>query len=340
MGVRKIFKILIGTILGIVMVSLIIEFINISLVSTRITLLTQMAVKQSCVMFGQETYKREDAQVVNMNSLVGLDGTTVSGRFYTYDNADRIYSDLYETSTFKSWLSSDNNNKRAKPKDTWSNLHMLAVANGWSNGTAEELAIGKVYKDTRMTPLNMGVTYLDKSVVQRIARWTATMIFNNGAIETDASGNQTLINLKTDGAGNTYVMYDGYRVYTDNLEVRKINYTVYDLQNYADKKDFEAITGLDADILLDNMGDVGDRRYFCIADIEYTIPVAYDGITPIKNIMNFAWQVHVDGYDGAYSGGSAIGNTWQDSVETMAGGGLTGSQTLPTTGRIIYYVTR
>ena len=61
-------------------------------------------------------------------------------------------------------------------------------------------------------------------------------------------------------------------------------------------------------------------------------------ITPIKNVFEYIWKAEVDGLsDTDYNDG--VEQTWNESTQDLIGGG-DGNATLPTSGRLVYYIVR
>lgn len=115
MTVKTIFRTLIGTILVMVVGSLLIEIFNISVISLQITQLSKEAAKQACELFSQESYRQlsdEDEKNVyggmySMEDIKAEDGHTyISGKFYgtlTNDadkDAKAIWAKIYKNTDF------------------------------------------------------------------------------------------------------------------------------------------------------------------------------------------------------------------------------------------------
>lgn len=115
MTVKTIFRTLIGTILVMVVGSLLIEIFNISVISLQITQLSKEAAKQACELFSQESYRQlsdEDEKNVyggmySMEDIKAEDGHTyISGKFYgtlTNDadkDAKAIWAKIYKNKDF------------------------------------------------------------------------------------------------------------------------------------------------------------------------------------------------------------------------------------------------
>lgn len=341
MKVSTVFKVLIGTIALLVLITLFVEISNVQLNAGMVNQLTTKAVTQACSLFGQETYKRVDASYINPENLVGEDGTTISGEFYPWPTAENIYENLYgsSSSNFKSWLRGDYMVSGSREiLGNWSSLDAMsnALYSGAMAVGADPNNLGKIYRDNLMTPLNLGVTYLDIDVVERIARWNLSNLLLNGAM--DATGIR-YVNLSHDAAGD-YVSYKGFRVYTSQLEITSITYEVLDMWDASGYDKFESYSNMSADYYHNTLTGADDeRRYVCFAFVEYSVPVQYTGVTPIQRVANFIWNREVEGINHTMDENNDIGRTWNSSTEDMTGGG-TGNSSLIVPGSIIYGVIR
>lgn len=353
MSVKTIFKTIIGTMVLMALISIVLEYFNVSTTSLQLQGMTKMSVRQACVFFGQETYKRNDAGVSNVDDLYGVDGAQISGTFYTGGTTKGIYDSLYKYNTkFKGWAQTYSGN--------WSTLKSLVNGlNGTGSGTEGD--ISKFYVESMMTPLNVGVPYLDREVVQRIAIWNLTSILNNGqyrgddgkAITADEihSGliiDRPLMNLYGSGT-DSYVLYKGFKVFVNQLTVKDIEYRIVDLTTSSGKADFKKYTNMDASVVTDKTeGSSDERNKVCLAGISYSVPMQYAGITPIKKVMEYTWNRQVAGAndkDTRYD----QGNVWNDQAQTnMNSGGFGGTTSdsgldtgvLPVPGDLIYYIIR
>lgn len=342
-----VFKILLGTYAVLLFATIFAEISNVQLTAPMVNQLTSKSIQQACEIFGQETYKETSYGVIvgNQPNLVSADSDAVyiSGVFYEGATATQVYDRLYtrSTSEFRDWLrGTDINGNRFTGK--WKSLDALAHRIDSSVATGGDLSLGEVYEDNLMTPLNLGITYLDKGTVERIARWNLSSLLLNGVQNTYGK----YVNLHRDATG-VYVNYKGFRVYTSQLRISSIKYEILDLSRAADKDKYEQYTSMRANTIIDNITDGGtaslssdERRFVCFASVEYTVPVHYDGVTPIKNVAEFFWNYEVSGLDSNTNKNNDKGTHWNDATENMTGGGFSGNGNLPVPGRIIYFVTR
>lgn len=339
MGVKTIFKVLIGTVVVIVASSFLIEMYNLSVVAFQIHQITRMAGRQSCELFAQETYKQYSGAggAVNIKDIRDEKGNVyIEGKFYNGKNANDIYNNLYKSSTnFKKWIQYD----QAVKKGNWYNLKLLALGLGLrKDGTSSEKELGMNYVNAMMTPLNLGIPYLDRDTVNRMFRWHLAEMFS--------SSNSSLI--RKDNQGRTYVAFKGFRIYADMAAITKIEYKTFDLTNKKDREEFQNITSIDPNNLkfevdphfnIDEASFETDKQRVCVVGIYYAVPVSYEGVTPLKEIFNFVWNYEVSGYNDG--DGRTTYQQWQDSIADLTGGGFgndVSGDILPVPVNLIYYI--
>lgn len=361
MSVKTIFKALIGTIVIIVVSFLIIEVMNVSMSALQLNQITKMAAKQACVLYSQETYKiRTDggelAGSINMPNVVDKNGVEyISGKFYDYADADLIYNKLYTSPEFKNWVQ----NNPAVIKGNWKSLQLIdralnrpstlnvtyptynpSMSDLYYQGLVDEYSdamLAKLYKDVKMTPLNMGVPYLDKETLNKMFMWNVGQLLSNCKPDS----------IVTDDNGNLYTAFSGFRVYSDAAYISELEYKTFDLKDPTDRNYFRQLTNIDTDNIgfefnAEYLGTADDERErVCIVGIKYTIPIAYEGITPLKRLFNYVWNTEVQGTRGSTG---RIGQAWDDHLAYLESGGFDGSTglhgVLPVPGKLIYYIIR
>lgn len=373
MSVQSIFKTLIGTICLIVFIALMIEIFNLSISMHQMRGLVQTALTKSCDLFAQETYKTDSTDYMGAGDLPAImtgDGTHeyVSGNIYPGDTPEQIWNNLYKDSNsdFKKKFLADAAVQSGSGYK-WHSLDILYMAVNPSTYNTASLPSGatdaqiaeynkkmfaKAYAENYYTPLNIGITFLDEATVTKIFRWNLTKLLTNGY-------NARIVE-DPDNTGSYYVQYNGFRCYANQAEI-EIKYKVYDLGNPSgiDRAEFAKITGIgdpnaanlgslgfvsDSTVIKDTMGiDEDERQKICLAHITYKMPVAYEGISPIKSIFEFAFKREVQGYN-------VEDQTWNYNKEHLNGGGLATADktyeeikneiTTPTSGNIYYYVIR
>lgn len=349
MSVKTIFKALIGTLVVMVVTSLIIEMFNLSITSLQINQTTKMAGKQACVLFSQETYKQfvngeEVGGSVNERDVIDTKGNVyVTGEFYSSEVPEEIYNSIYTSDDFKKWT-----NDSEIQKGDWYNLKLInrAINNPESLNVAfgkpgyTEAMTAKLYKEVMMTPSNLGIPYLDPTVVNKMFRWNLAQLLSNC--------NKDSIQIGEDG--KSYVNFRGFKVYADMAKIYKFEYKTFDLEDSKDRIEFNKITNIDPDNLgfmydnnleetIDSKED--ERKRVCLVGIHYGVPITYEGITPLKRIFNYVWENEVDGYNDSAAGRTSR-QEWNDSPVNLESGGLYGNKVaddvLPIPGKLIYYI--
>ena len=85
-----------------------------------------------------------------------------------------------------------------------------------------------------------------------------------------------------------------------------------------------------------------ERTRVCVIGVEYTVDMAYEGITPVKSVFEFIWDSQVDGWSGNRPDYGV--HAWEDEIKAMEGGGYSAANTstseLQVPGKLIYYVVR
>lgn len=381
LSVKGIFRVLIGTIVLLTVISLVIEMINISISSIQLTQMAKISCRQAAVLLSQETYKERagsglpglgsTAGSTFMDDVVTIDGAQyISGRFYDGADAESIYANMYKNSSeFKEWL------KSSQIAGKWDSIELIALGLNGSNSIGDVANVSmpsdmsnqaaltrysrwitaQAYSEVMMTPLNMGVPYLDKATLQRIFQW------NLASIASDCNKDK----IRLDESGRPCIYYNGFRIYADEATIENLDYKTYDATG-AGYADFKYDTGIDANQLGFQSGvDLGstvgtdERQSICVVGIEYKIEVAYEGITPIRKIFDFIWDNEVEGWEVQGTGqhgqvNRAPQQSWHDTRAELTSGGFGGTDlidpsgnvvnpgfgVLPVPGRLMYYIVR
>lgn len=302
-SVATIFKIIIGTIFIIVVSSVIVEFFNVTVTATFVRGIVTKSIEKSCDFFAQETYIRDesgssvDKPVYNVVPDIKFkDGSVaVSSSFFgEASTQNAIYEKLYGRSNeFKQFI---NDNGKY-----WENLRRLGygIANAYGGnsilntnnlGRLEEYdkKAGDTYVKTHVTALNSGITYLDKETLGNIARWNMVANFYGGNTDTLHKSSTSIVGANS--RDYDYVMYDGYKIYYNTLKITDIDYQVYDLSTSEGARDFARRTNVGSvDYWKNTVGLDSDdeRKCVCVADVKYSVNISYDGVTPIKRLMQY-----------------------------------------------------
>ncbi len=148
--------------------------------------------------------------------------------------------------------------------------------------------------DNMYTPSNLGFPYFDPTVLNKIFQWNLAKLLSTNTPDA----------LKKDESGQYYVAYNGFRCYASKAYISNIEYYIYDMNNDSECNKLNqkiAIGKSDLSKLKK------ENNYATVVRIRYSIPIAYQGITPLKNIIKYAWDSEVDGNKN---------NTMYNSVET------------------------
>ena len=372
MSVKSIFRTLIGTIVVIVMSCVIVEMFNSQITSALLSQNIKLSVKQACVLFSQETYRKSSTLLggaISEIPIYAADGTTYSlydggkqmNAFYTGSTAEEVWKHLYiDNPEFKDAMwrlaneintkilvnyskkySSDFETLTARVPELASMYELANNAAVVASSSYPALPSGvrlwelndddirlltynmkrraKTYYETMYTPLNVGIPYMDRETTSKMFKWQLTEILsngvsgaNNGAIVKDENYTGSDDNYKY------YVNYRGFAVYTRAAEITGFKFHVCDLNTAAGRSDLEKYTNIKA-----NIGSVGSglkinvqdpssvvkneaisNNLVFVVEVQYRVPVNYIGITPIRNIFNYVFNVtggnkhRAAGYDG------------------------------------------
>lgn len=142
------------------------------------------------------------------------------------------------------------------------------------------------------TPVNVGFPYFDAEVVNKIFQWELAMVLSNGLSD----------GIVKDESGKYYVNYKGFRCYVQDAYISDFEYYIIDTGTDAAK--LRELTNINATSLRNvdiSAGGTGtlDNRYVTVVNIKYKIPIAYQGISPLKNIVEYAWNNEVNGQTGS-----------------------------------------
>lgn len=374
MSVKSIFKILLGTIVIMISTSLFMELFNVSISGMQVKQMTRMAAKQACVLFTQETYKTDGKNGASkVTDIYADDGTFyLTGNFYGTTDAQTIWNNIYTNREFLDFCVTP----EMQQYKSVQLLRKAALSDGyvdipevtWDSSSAELVAnvdatTAQMYYDNMYTTVNLGIPYMDKTVTNKMFQWNLAQLLSN--CDNDL--------IQVDDSGKHFINYKGFRCYADEAKITNYDYKVYDLSTSSGKTEFYNDTGMKASSLGISKGGsylyekdaagniIKDNVLVTVVGIEYSIPMAYEGITPIRKIFKFAWNNEVKGFTGD-GGGEVAANRqdWGDDsfrsgvgsggLEALTGGGITGytyngvdtgtNGVVPTSGRLVYVLVR
>ena len=363
MSVKTIFYTLIGTVVTIVVGCMLIELFNVSIYASQISNLAKVSAYQSCALFTQETYKTDltaNYGAVASPDILDSDGNVyISGDFYPGDTVESIYLALYTSSDFETEMAPlrsvytnldilmtgiENNGSVAVPAISWD----ATAAQIQSNRNATKA--NQFYKDF-YTPANIGIPYMDIETVSKMFRWNLAQLYSN--CDSDL--------IQKDQNGTPFVNYKGFRCYVQDAEITNCTYTVYDMSstptgdrpnttpNSAVAADFTSKTGIrvkgvngdTTGITVSTTRDlannvVKDNAAVTVVEVDYTMPVAYQGITPLDRLFEFVWNNSVEGLSGGATARPVVeefDNLTQSSVNSTT---VNGSNTIPSAGKLLF----
>ena len=313
-GLKTFLKVLSLPLILITLTGLFTEIVNVNVSSVLLREVIVKTLNLSADYFNQETYKSDTENSGDVASILGENGEEISGQFYIGTSDEEIYNTLYRDSYEFGRFVEDH-------KGIWKDLEAVLTP-----------GINELIDDNLVTPLNMGITYLDTKTVERIFKWQLGSIL--------IGGREGLI--QTDKNGSTYVEFHGFRVYVNDAVISPITYEVVPV----DSPRFRSITNMD----YSNLGLEGaeeERMNILVASIDYSIPLAYEGVTFLSSIIETMWSStlkndnsSVDGLDGYSTYNDSNGRGLNLTPVEMTGGGIDGDTELATTGSITYYVIR
>lgn len=345
MSVKTIFKTLLGTIFLMVTISVLIELFNVNISGMQIRQMTKMAAKQSCELFTQETYKinTSSSGAKSVSDVKNCDGTTyATGDFYGYRSTESsssyaydVWHSIYGASAFKNFCTSSGRYGGASngsavrlakknSSSTYSSMQEMYpdlklfynVMNGslssvgtpgWDASNAEikkynDYMKAQTMEATMFTPVNIGVPYMDETVVNKMFRWHLAQILSN--CDSDL--------IQKDEDNQYFVNYKGFRCYVQKARIYSYQYSSFNLSVDSEKAAFKDLTGMSADSL-GRGNDKAENNIVTVVGINYEIPVSYKGITPIKRVFNYIWDMEVGGYNGTATP-STIHQDWGEEA--------------------------
>lgn len=339
MSVKTIFKCLIFTVLVSVVGLMLIEMYNIAMISPMVRVLMNRNLSQACQLYAQETYKKSsDGNLRGVaKPLISVEGAEfakrdllMAGNIYMRKTNDvASNSDILKTTkdVYEFIYGDGTNNEHEFIKwyknttgiaGKWRDLDKLAYALGVGNITGinlteEEIEDGKRQKESKMTALNIGATYLDKTTVTNICRYQlastlmnnipSNLVLNTNTENDGISGPAySKVNTSVKGADKPYVKFNGFWIYWDTFDITDIKYKVYDLGyienngNYTETDktnilEFQELTGIDVPTYIKNskITEDDERRYVVVAELSYSCKVRYEGTTALSKIFKYAF---------------------------------------------------
>ena len=276
-GVRNIFLTLIGTVVLIAVISIFVEFINISLNGVMLQQRTKLSCEKALTLFCQESYKQRTSSSgssyggsVQIDAVRASDGNVyIPGDFYGSSDVATIYNKLYAQGTdFGTWVDGgtiankfDASNVVNGSDLYWTNVNLLAkyfadpsektmpkIENYYSPGGDWDTAFEAYTADMDIyTDWVVGKNFADTYTtpinfgVPYIDIETATHMFQWNLAQNLSGCRPEAI--RRDEMGRLCVEIDGFRVYAD-MATLDIEYRVYDMNDDSDRQEFLQLTNI------------------------------------------------------------------------------------------------
>lgn len=192
------------------------------------------------------------------------------------------------------------------------------------------------------TPFNVGFPLFSWQL-NSMFKWNLVAAFVGVGIDSDslaATNTYETPAISEDENGIPCVRWNGFNIYADQARITNIDYYAYNLYDDTDlvefcnraglvREDVEdlkqyAITGLDgygyANTVVTKSGN--PCCFVEIVEIQYDVPVAYRGMTPFRQVINWATSRNADGYEG-FKGGTYAHNpeNYTYTTTTLSGSG-------------------
>lgn len=193
-----------------------------------------------------------------------------------YRELDELYGGLYKSSSVS----------RLSTTLTWNQFM------GASSNTIDKSAVAanaSAMRNNLYTPVNIGFPYFDPIVTNKMFQWDLAMILSNG--------DKDSLQKEKDSTGSEryFINYKGFRCYANEARITNFKYYVIDTTTTSGKNKLKNMIDMDTD----SITKIGGREnnYVAVIGLEYEIPMAYEGITPIAKVFEYTWNKQVRGRD-------------------------------------------
>lgn len=311
----KCIKVVVLTICITVLVSFAFELNNVLTSVVELSHLTRQVMEDSCQYANLESFRgsgvadyQDELQsnhntiaMGNCYSIFSADDKTipvVSGKFYEGSTETEAYTELFgKNNTYKTdyinWLTGALADKDSSYLNDNSYQMLQDIMKRGEDSP---------YFSYRITPLNLGFSYLDPTVLRKIFEWNLVNKLTASGIYTKDYRVRNTIH--KDSNGNWYVRWKGWRIYIgeENTKVYvdpEERCQLLNLYNDNDVATFEDYTGLsvhdylgqDGATEMDNSSGFGNkikqsdiRSNKVLYDVRWDLTIGYDGILPIAMI--------------------------------------------------------
>lgn len=295
MGVKTIFKILIGTTASIIVFALVVNLIGVTMTSVQLRTDLRKAILSGCDLYSQESFRTTTsggtAMANNVPKVKYIDSTTGAisslkcrdgselGKFYKGATSDAIFSNMYgDTSKLLSALGDAG-------KQKFEDINGIGDRMG-SEGSGVKMNI---------SPMNLGYVYMDKDTLERMVVWSFA---KNLTINSKSGGSEycKMIDkwLHDNGDDTVYIKKGGFLIAIEDFRINEIEYKTYQLSEASDREELQKIIGAE-------YGDC-DGSEVRLAHIKCSVPIKYDGIVLFDKLVEMMYG-GVEGIDGTVQGG-------------------------------------
>lgn len=166
------------------------------------------------------------------------------------------------------------------------------------------------------SPSNVGFPMFSWQL-NRMFKWHLCAAFSGVGLDSaGAAGSYTTPAISTSESGAACIRWNGFDIYASEARITQINYYAYNLYDSSDLNAFCQRSGMtvsdvnnlkkyNADGYSGNAfpntvvaADGTPMSFAMVVDIEYTVPVAYRGITPFRRVINWIQEDRKAGYAG------------------------------------------
>lgn len=306
-----IFKILFLIIITPLIIVMVIEFSNVYSNSYKLRPLVEISISEAAKTFSEESFvlgakgngasapkdlyqnligKRNPSNPTGYQGIITVgdeifDSKSEPHDIYEYlmNGSDTSIKDFGFNSNLTVFDSTDNPvSSWHGPADKFKNLDLILDNSN---------PIGAVYRANYVTPMNLGIPYLDDLTVTAMAKWnTAHALCIAGEQDTSSiTLSNNLDTLYRDSLGS-YIFWHGFRVYVSEMELN-VRYLLLDMSNSADRDKFETETSMSAETLFGDsvIESIGNEKYFILTYIDYSIPIIYEGVTPWRQLASWLY---------------------------------------------------
>ena len=363
-AVKLIWKVLIACILIPPIILLVIELFNVEMTGSQLATSLRSSIMMACDYYSQESYRStavsgnkvlSDAAPItfshedghntgNFNTVTvttavhSSEGDTagLNGVFYTKSGTgDAMHKSCYDNlygsklTKVKSVFHSSNLNS-AKSNAAYADYLPKRIShNGqdlvdFVDSKTTEMGGSQFVSDMLITPMNLGITYMDQDTLERICRYMLCQklggIVNSSSVNTTSPIRDDWLTGDS-GTMDIRINYRGFLIRPSSFEITNIDYIHYDLTNNYDVEAFARLSG--------NSIETVNNYYpeeIIVASVQYEpSDIRYIGITAFQGILR--WMASGRPWNGRVSGPQIQTNSDRfTGTDSTFGTGQVGSQ--------------